>query len=195
MLIFNKSSSLIVSFRNGIKTSFISILGLFFPCCPSAITRFIVTIRINSLNSVFTCRTFTHIGKKINERFLPTLAYCYASATIKIISWFIWVKTSGLHGNPSSVFISFKSSIFGGSMFSNFFNMITSTRTMLTRSKVISYSNRCISTMTDTFPRSFFANIGSYFNNSKILELFSNQVKFFHGKIIAYNIVIVKEVM
>lgn len=77
-----------------------AILRLFLACCPANVSRFVVTMVVDSLKGVFGGRLRPHVRKEINERCLPALAYRNSSAAISFIVRSVWIKASRLHAEP-----------------------------------------------------------------------------------------------
>lgn len=80
-----KTAPLRHCFANAINFSidiFSSIIMLFLNSRPTTIIRLIIPIVINPINRMFDRWFFSHIFKKLRERFTPTLAHFYATTTI-----------------------------------------------------------------------------------------------------------------
>lgn len=102
----NKTSQLI-TFVLVITRILFFVCCLFFICCPSAIIRKITKSVINSVDSVFRGRWFSHVGKEI-IKFFPTGTNRYTTFAIFKIRTIIRVVASSNHALPYSINTSFR---------------------------------------------------------------------------------------
>lgn len=90
---------------NRIFRTLVSIL--FFSCCPTAISGFIVPIVFNPINRMFFTGTSTHISNKIWVRESPSIANGYSPSTIIFIILIILVITSAFYMSPNFILLWF----------------------------------------------------------------------------------------
>jgi len=87
------------------------IVVLFIHTCPFAIIGRISFIIVNSFNSMFSRRSFTHVGIKVFKRIYPSITYKYISSTI-IFVWFIFLVIASIfHGKPYLIFRAYYNAI------------------------------------------------------------------------------------
>src|SRR3990167_2021606 len=72
---------------------------------PSAITRLIVAVRIDSIDRMLECGLRTHVGKKVHK-LQPSLADGYPLALVEVIVGTLWAAphTPSHHRQPRSMF-------------------------------------------------------------------------------------------
>lgn len=69
---------------------------------PSAVTRFIVSVIIDSINRVTRSRAFSHVCQE-HSKILPLFAYGYASRSVDFMLWVFGVLASLLHPSPAVI--------------------------------------------------------------------------------------------
>lgn len=78
--------------------------GLRFPCCPTAITRLVITIAVFTLKRVFRARLRPHVSVEVLKRIQPPFAHLDSPASIVRKCLAVFVSTSSLHSIPRAVF-------------------------------------------------------------------------------------------
>ena len=81
-----------------------SVPDLFSLRCPPAISGRVVPVVVNPVNAEFWRRLAPHVGQEVFERAAPPSADADAAATVTVISFGGWVRTSRPHIAPDGVF-------------------------------------------------------------------------------------------
>ena len=87
-----------------------SVVVLLFNGCPTAILRRVVPVVVDSVEGVkgslpvTTGRAWTHVGKKVIERFQPAGTYGDPTTTVVVIILRQWVRAAVLHLRPRLIF-------------------------------------------------------------------------------------------
>lgn len=84
--------------------SFIS--NLLRTCFPPAVRGLVVSIIIHSSYGKFFRGSFSHVFEKFFKRFFPSVTYFYASSSIVMKFWIVWIKASLPNITPDSIFCS-----------------------------------------------------------------------------------------
>ena len=92
------------------SNSFPQVSGLFRWSSPSAITRLVVSVNVNSVYGVFLRRFVAHRLEKFLKR-VPLSAHGYSSSAVAGVFLRPWVFASSKHHAPASVFRSSKHSV------------------------------------------------------------------------------------
>lgn len=79
------------------------VVGLPLCCCPSAVTRFVITVRVDSVERT-SVRSRSHVRKEIGERLSPSVADANSATTIGAIARLTFVLASRSHRLPGAVF-------------------------------------------------------------------------------------------
>lgn len=78
-----------------------SVSRLFASCRPFAISRFVISVIVNTFNG-HAFRGFSHVVQKIGK-IHPSFTNFYSSTTIVFVRFFIWVKASFFNRLPASI--------------------------------------------------------------------------------------------
>ena len=87
---------------------------------PSAVTRLIASIVVNSVNG-HSGRAFAHRLKKLGEIIAPFIAYGYSSPPPQVIPWVFCVVTPVFHVSPYAIGFRFAQSVRAHGLRRNFF--------------------------------------------------------------------------
>jgi len=73
-------------------------------CCPSAISRLIISIRVNAVNAVVVAWFTTHVVDKVFKTLRPSFTNRNPSSSVIHVLKVISIETSLLHCSPAVVF-------------------------------------------------------------------------------------------
>ena len=152
-----------------------SICGLLFYCCPSTILRTVVTIIVDTVNTVTRSWSRPHIFIEVFKRVFPLMAYSYTSTAISMITNIFWIVTTSLHIIPNAIFWSF-TQIMGRISFYKLFNSKASTTRSVSIPKRATGNNVGIPTRTQTFPHCYSIAAFSFGNYSKSTKFLSGKI-------------------
>ena len=99
-----KSIAYLLRRKNLLTNKLSSVGSLCRGICPSAISRFVVSVRINAVNTVLRSGLTTHVFKKTFKRVSPSLTDAYSPASIVFVLFVVWVSASLQHRSPAIVF-------------------------------------------------------------------------------------------
>ncbi len=152
------------------------IVGLFFTSGPLTIARGIISIIINSVNTMLVCGPLTHIGYEVFKGINPTLAHADTSASPIGKTFVVGIITTIFHAGQRFIFNGTRFPVSCFHFFSYLF-MQTSTGFSLIIFKIVALYNSGIATIANTIPpRAPFPFVGRSGDNSKLVKLFANQV-------------------
>lgn len=63
------------------------VVGLFSPCRPSDIARFVVAVIVNAINRMLQRWPLTDVRAEVNERFSPTVAHANPTRAVPLDNW------------------------------------------------------------------------------------------------------------
>lgn len=165
----------------------VSPIGLLLvPCSPSAIFRSVISIIVNTVNRMFICRTWPHVGNKVVEQ-EPSFANGNPSTSVMLKEFYIRISAASLHCTPSK--------IFGLTKIPFFLALNTAARLAVTRFNISQKFINLVSTITKAFdycltlpvstnkiyncePIEFGSNIFHVGSNNRIQKLKSNKLNF-----------------
>ncbi len=157
-------------------TAFSSITSLFFACCPPAISRFIISIIVNTFQSI-TEWTRAYIFVELAKRFQPIFANSNSPTAIPFISPIIGICTSLFYICPCMIFRFTRKSlcfvVWGATagLFSTALQIITS----------YYYDNAAIAFTFKSRPASCTDNIGRTPKHNKMPISLSGSIYEFHN--------------
>ena len=94
----------IVDAVNRHRTHVTLILGsLLYRCCPSAVSRFVVSVGVQPVDRMVERRAFAHIGKKRDKRVLPSLTDANAAPAILREVLVADLFAPRLHADPNTI--------------------------------------------------------------------------------------------
>lgn len=98
--------------RDFLGTSHVSVL--FSDCCPSTVSRFVMSVVVDAVNLMLGSWATSHVGKKINKGFSPSFAHFNPATTVVLIASVLWVCASLHEMRPDAVFGRIVKSVFDG---------------------------------------------------------------------------------
>lgn len=163
-----------------------AIVGLIFSGSPYAISRFIVSVIIESFKSE-SVRSIAHICVKVFKRF-PALCNTYASSAIICKTFNIRIFAAINHCSPSYIYKTFTHTVCSSSITGS--GLQTSQKATAGSSLTAAQGTRnyeCVfSTFADTFPFCWIRSATAYlFYSSQFAEFLANINRRFHSSNIA----------
>ena len=165
------------------------VLRLLLRSSPSAISRFIITIAIYSINGC-SLRPRAHIPQKTLKTIKPLWTYLNAFSSPQGVISLVGIKASGPHRGPRSIL---RSALAAGVAMSAFcrsksFASDTSTPFGMTFPEITGANNRATTAITSAIPANFIASIRGLTLYRQSSIFLADKVNLFHKRLLARNL-------
>lgn len=127
------------------------IVHLLFTSRPFAIFWGVISIVINSVYRVFSCRALTHVSKKDTEGIKPLLTHCDTASEVVLAPRIAWIITTSSDIKPREIFRTARHTMSSASGYCHL-GRKTPARTNTTPSKIFASNDCQVSAFTTAIP-------------------------------------------